>query len=139
VTAWAISTVDGNGQPYAVNDATGQDIVTTATGPYRPRAGLYGTYVTLVQSDASGHPAKSWCLVRLGDDANLVAADADQGVRVLDAGDLDRTLGAAARNQVNTRLADMGATTRVTAGMTVRQALAALCAELGDPSWGPVL
>jgi hypothetical protein len=137
VTAWAISTVDGNGQPYAVDDATGLDIVTTATGPYRPRAGLYGTYVVLVQSDASGHPAKSWCLVRLGDDADLVAANADDGVRVLPDWTMDHVLTANQADQVNAATARFGIAAQAQAGMTVRAILRWLRDRL-DTTWAVV-
>ena len=130
MTAWAISTVVGDGQfPSRLNPTS---------LPYTPTAAQYGSYVCLIPGNPDGSPRKSWCLVRLGDDADLVAADADPGVIVLDEGDMNRTLNAGAANQVNSRLAATGVDTRATAGMTVRQVLQALCDELGDPAWGPV-
>jgi hypothetical protein len=56
---YALSQVIGNGTAVVI---AGQE---PTTGPYRPRAHIYGQFVAVIPANPDGTPAHNWCLVKL--------------------------------------------------------------------------
>lgn len=115
---WAICDVIGNGKAPKRNVAE--------DGPYRCAAHGAGPYRALIP------PGASWCLISI--DADPVALAAMPGVDVLPDERLDVVLTVQRANQANNALGRRGLPELAVAGMTYRELIEAIAAEI-EPGW----
>ena len=125
---WALSPIVGNG--------TGQVVVGSeaTTGPYRAKASDHGGHVAVIPGNDDGTPKFGWCLVRLDDSADMVAAQADGDIRLLPDWTMGHVITAGEAATIANAAAHFGLNPPSSTGRTVRQVLRWLADRL-DVTW----
>ena len=126
---WALSPIigDGTGRVIVGSEAT--------TGPYRAKASDHGAHVAVIPGNDDGTPKYPWCLVRLGDDADLAGAQADGDVRLLPDWTMDHVITAGEASAIASALDHFGISGYPSpTGRTVRQVVRWIADRL-DVTW----